>query len=62
MPAHVKVRPARNALSLVLVITNGGSLSVIGLARLGGGDSDKHEIVSFWRTVDMGRLCWECSE
>ena len=47
VPAHVKVKRARNGLSLVLVITNGGPSNVIGLDRVDGGCSERHEMVSF---------------
>ena len=52
----MNVRRARNGLSVVLVTTNGGSVTVMGLVRVEGG-SDKQVTVNFSRNVVMCKLC-----
>ncbi len=53
----MNVKLARNGISVVLVITNGGHSNMTGLTRVDGGGSERQEMVSFRSTVDIGKLC-----
>ncbi len=57
VPAQVNAKWARKGCSVVLVMTNGGSDSVIGSVSVEGGGSVAELTVSLLRTEEIGRDC-----